>query len=119
MPSLPLFAPTRPGLPGRLAREQQRFVYHVTQRGAAAHAAWIRQPVNPAGIAQDLPLHLMRFVMMERQLPRNDVLAFLASLRAALADFVGGIEGYVASLGPATLADMHGHLALEHGIAVH
>jgi DNA-binding PadR family transcriptional regulator len=102
---------------GRASR--QRFVYYVTDEGAAAHAAWIREPVNPSTVSQDLGLHLMRFVMMERQLPRAEVLAFLTSLRAALADFIGGIERFLASLDPATPADMHGHLALEHGIAVH
>jgi DNA-binding PadR family transcriptional regulator len=102
---------------GRASR--QRFVYHATEAGAAAHAAWIREPVNPSTVSQDLGLHLMRFVMMERQLPRAEVLAFLTSLRAALADFIGGIERFLASLDPATPADTHGHLALEHGIAVH
>ena len=98
---------------------RQRFVYQVTEQGAAAHAAWIREPVNPATVSQDLGLHLMRFVMMERQLPRAEVVAFLASLRGALADFLAGVEGYLGTLDPAVPTDMHGHLALEHGIAVH
>jgi DNA-binding PadR family transcriptional regulator len=101
------------------AARRQRYVYHVTEQGAAVHAAWIREPVNPATVSQDLGLHLMRFVMMERQLPRAEVLAFLASLRAALADFLTGIERYLTSLDPAQATDMHGHLALEHGIALH
>jgi hypothetical protein len=91
----------------------------VTENGAAVHAAWIREPVNPATVSQDLGLHLMRFVMMERQLPRAEILAFPANLRAALAEFLAGVEGYLASLDPATASDMHGHLALEHGVALH
>jgi len=101
------------------AARRQRYVYQVTEQGAAVHAAWIREPVNPATVSQDLGLHLMRFVMMERQLPRAEVLAFLASLRGALADFLAGVERYLASLDPAVPTDMHGHLALEHGIAVY
>jgi Transcriptional regulator PadR-like family len=98
---------------------RQRYEYHVTENGAAVHAAWIREPVNPATVSQDLGLHMMRFVMMERQLPRAEVLAFLASLRTALAEFLAGVEGYLASLDPAIPSDMHGHLALEHGVALH
>jgi DNA-binding PadR family transcriptional regulator len=99
---------------------RQRFVYQVTEQGAAVHAAWIREPVNPATVSQDLGLHLMRFVMMERQLSHAEVVAFLSSLRAALADFVATLEGFLASLDPATpTSNTHGRLALDHGIAVH
>lgn len=98
---------------------RQRYVYHVTELGAAAHAAWIREPVNPRTVSRDLDLHMMRFVMMEHQLPRAEVLAFLTSLRAALADFVAVVERYLTALDPAVPADMHGHLALEHGVALH
>src|ERR1700728_5169813 len=67
---------------------RRRYVYHITEQGRAAHADWVRQPVNPATITTDLPLHLMRFVMMERMLlPRADGLAFLADLRDALAAY--------------------------------
>lgn len=101
----------RPGVTHR-----RRHVYEVTARGRDVHAAWIREPVNPATVSQDLGMHLMRFVMMERQLPRDEVLQFLASLQAALADLVASIERFTAALEPKGL---HGPLALEHGIAVH
>jgi len=113
----PSASDSAPASTGKASR--QRFVYHVTEQGAAVHGAWIREPVNPSTVSQDLGLHLMRFVMMERQLPREDVLAFLTSLRAALADFIAGIRRYLASLDQAMPGDMHGHLALEHGVAVH
>lgn len=108
-------APPRAGTGTR----RPRYVYHVTEQGAVVHAAWIREPVNPATVSQDLNLHLMRFVMMERQLPRPEVLRFLSGLRAALADFLADVERYLASIGPATPSDIHGHLALGHGIALH
>jgi DNA-binding PadR family transcriptional regulator len=95
---------------------RRRRVYQVTAQGRAAHAAWIREPVNPATVSQDLGMHLMRFAMMEGQLPRADVLAFLSSLQAALADFVAGIERFLASF---EARGQHGPLALEHGVAVH
>jgi DNA-binding PadR family transcriptional regulator len=95
---------------------RRRFVYHITEQGHAAHAAWVRQQVNPATITTDLPLHLMRFVMMERILPRADVLTFLADLRDALAACLDELEGYAAAM---TLPGEHVPLALDHGIATY
>jgi hypothetical protein len=95
---------------------RRRFVYHITQQGREAHAAWVRRPVNPATITTDLPLHVMRFVMMERVLPRADVLAFLTQLRDALAAYLAGLEGYAAAI---TLPGQHTPLALDHGIATY
>lgn len=101
-----------PGQPSDQAR--RRFVYHITEAGLAAHAAWVRQPVNPATISQDLPLHLMRFVAMETLLPRAEVLAFLADVRDALAAFLGGLERYTSA---ADFGDRHSPLALDHGVS--
>jgi DNA-binding PadR family transcriptional regulator len=95
---------------------RRRFVYHITQQGREAHAAWVRRPVNPATITTDLPLHVMRFVMMERVLPRADVLAFLTQLRDALAAYLAELEGYAAAI---TLPGQHTPLALDHGIATY
>jgi DNA-binding PadR family transcriptional regulator len=95
-------------------RSRRRFVYHITEPGRATHAAWVRRPVNPATISTDLPLHLMRFVMMERVAPRADVLAFLADLRDALGAYVDELEGYAAAM---TIPGQHTLLALDHGIA--
>jgi DNA-binding PadR family transcriptional regulator len=93
-----------------------RRVYHATPAGRAAHLAWLREPVAPASVGNDLGLHLMRFAMMERELPRREVLAFLESLASALSGFVSGMEKYVAS---GAQTSQHALLALEHGIAVH
>ncbi len=106
---------TEPSVPEDHARSRRRYVYHITEPGRAAHAAWVRRPVDPATVANDMPLHLMRFVMMEPVLPRADVLGFLADLRDALAAFLGGLEDYVAAT---PFADRHSPLALDHGIAV-
>jgi len=62
-------------------------------------------------------LHLMCFAMMENELEREEVLAFLKGLADALDGFVSGVEQYVAS--GAQSARRHAELALEHGIAVH
>jgi DNA-binding PadR family transcriptional regulator len=97
-------------------RSRRRFVYHLTEAGRSAHAAWVRQPVNPATVASDMPLHLMRFVMMERVLSRDEVLAFLADLRDALAAYLEGLERYAATAG---FEERHPPLALDHGIAAH
>lgn len=93
-----------------------RRVYHLTRPGRAAHQAWIRQPVAPGSVGRDLGLHLMRFVMMERELTRSEVLAFLTELANALDEFVTSMERYVAS---ESHPGRHPRLALEHGIAVH
>ena len=92
-------------------------LYHVTQAGRAAHLHWLRQPVVPATVAADLGLHLMRFALMENQLPREAVLAFLDDLASALDSFVSGMEQYLAS--GAQASRRHAELALEHGIAIH
>lgn len=97
-------------------RSRRRFVYHITEEGRQAHAAWVRRPVNPATISTDLPLHLMRFVMMERVVSRSDVLAFLADLRDALAARLDELEAYAAAM---NLPGRHIPLALDNGIATH
>jgi DNA-binding PadR family transcriptional regulator len=102
--------------PGGNERARRRFVYHVTEPGLAAHAAWVRQPVNPATVGTDLPLHLMRFVMMERLLSREEVLGFLASLRDALAAFLDKLEAYATDAAPG-LGGHHPALAMDHGIS--
>lgn len=99
-------------------RARRRFVYHITDPGQAAHAAWVRQQVDPATVGTDLPLHLMRFVMMEGLLPREEVLRFLADLRDALAAFLDELETYAADVGP-KLGSHHPALALDHGISAH
>jgi PadR family transcriptional regulator, regulatory protein AphA len=100
------------------ASGRARRVYHATEAGLAMHVEWVRRPVLPEDVSSDLGLHLMRFVMMEKQLPRADVLAFLASLRDSLEVFVGGMEGFVRTVGD-QLPGRHPLLALGHGIAIH
>src|SRR5215467_8331860 len=58
---------------------RQRRVYEPTGTGLAAHRSWLRTPVEPATVARDLGLHLMRFVMMEKRLPPAEVITFLQS----------------------------------------
>src|ERR1700722_10510549 len=41
-----------------------RRLYHLTGDGRQAHVGWVREPVGPDTVAQDLGLHLLRFVMM-------------------------------------------------------
>ena len=100
-------------------------LYQVTEAGRAAHLDWLRGPVDPATVAQDLGLHLMRFVMMENNLEREEVLAFLKAVADALGDFVSLMERYLAANSPGDRpwaekpAPTHGRLALEHGIATH
>ena len=98
-------------------RRAQR-VYHVTEAGRAVHLDWLRQPVVPDTIVADLGLHLMRFALMENNLPRRAVLAFLADLASALEGFVSGVEQFVAS-GTGRSLPRHPVLALEHGIVMH
>jgi DNA-binding PadR family transcriptional regulator len=102
--------------PAGNGRARRRFVYHITEPGRAAHTAWVRQPVNPATVGADLPLHLMRFVMMERLLSRDEVLGFLADLRDALSAFLSKLEAYAAQAAP-ELGGRHPALALDHGIS--
>lgn len=100
------------GTPGRRPRR----LYRPTEEGRLRHHAWLHQAVDPATVGRDLGLHLVRFVMMERDLPPKDVLSFLAELAEALERFVGSIEQYVAST---PLPGLHPLLALGHGVKVH
>ena len=95
---------------------RHRRVYEPTQAGQAAHMDWLRTPVEPATVSHDLGLHLMRFAMMERLFPPDEVLAFLENLADALSQFTEGLERFAAA---ADLGGRHPRLALEHGLAVH
>jgi len=96
---------------------RHRRVYEPTPAGRAAHAAWLRTPVEVATVSRDLGLHLMRFVMMEHASSREEVLAFLTDLKDALAASTAGLEGYTATA--AQFDDRHPALALDHGLEVH
>ena len=100
--------------PGQPARHRR--VYEATPAGRTAHLAWLRTPVEPATASRDLGLHLMRFVMMEHMVPREEVLGFLDDLRDALAALTAGLERYMAT---ARHDALHPRLALDHGLAVH
>lgn len=104
--------PVRPAAGGRTRR-----VYRLTPDGREAHLGWVREPVRPETVAQDLGMHLLRFVMMADVLPPDEVLGFLASLRSALASFVAGLEQ--TSADPNLGASVAARLAVEHGVAVY
>jgi DNA-binding PadR family transcriptional regulator len=106
--------PARGPDPATSARPRR--LLRATAAGRAEHARWLRQPVDPDAVGRDLRLHLMRFALMETQLPRADVLRFLRSLEEALTGFVGQLEHYAATIPP---SDRHAALALDHGVAVH
>lgn len=105
------------------AGRRKRRLYHATTAGIAAHVAWVRQPVQPQTVAQDLGLHLMRFVFLAGLLPKDEVLVFLDSLADALDALVGDLERFSAAVTAGTATGVgdavHSALALEHGIAVH
>ena len=105
-------------------KRRDRVVYEPTDAGRQAHLNWLRQPVNSDTVAKDLATHQMRFVMMERALPREEVARFLEDLARALRVFIDYLEAYLnsgnkppglASEGPAPF----GRMALQHGVAVH
>ena len=94
-----------------------RRLYHPTEEGRQAHLDWLREPVVPETVGQDLGLHLLRFAMMAPVLPEEAVRAFLVSLRAALAGFVAALERQVDAMD--TAGNPYAALAVEHGLAVH
>jgi DNA-binding PadR family transcriptional regulator len=99
------------------ARGRPRRRYRLTDDGRQAHLDWLRQPVAPDTVAQDLGLHLLRFVMMPQLLPAEAVVGFLTSLRAALEGLVGALEQQADALDAA--ANPYPALAVGHGLAVH
>jgi DNA-binding PadR family transcriptional regulator len=94
-----------------------RRLYQLTEAGRQAHRDWLRQPVEPQTVAQDLGLHLVRFAMMTPALPPEAVVGFLESLRSALAGFVASLERQLDVADAA--ATPYAGLAVEHGLAVH
>lgn len=112
----------RSGLTVAAGRRKRR-VYHATMAGIAAHVAWVRRPVQPETVAQDLGLHLMRFVFIAELLPRSEVLVFLDSLADALDALVRDLQRFSAAVSAGTATGtgdaVYSVLALEHGIAVH
>lgn len=98
------------------AGRRSRRVYRATPAGQAVHDAWLRAPVPVATIGRDLGTHLMRFVMAEAVLTREEILELLTALEGALEHFIQDMERYQRThSGPG----QHGRLALGHGIAVH
>jgi DNA-binding PadR family transcriptional regulator len=100
------------------AGRRARRLYYVTEIGQREHRDWVAEPVRPDTVANDLGLHLMRFVMMEHYLPREDVLTWLAGLVEALSGFVKNMRDFAAADG-AALPGTHPLLALRHGVEVH
>ncbi|MGO8875392.1 MAG: PadR family transcriptional regulator [Acidimicrobiales bacterium] len=94
---------------------RHRRVYEPTPMGREAHASWLSTPVEAATVSRDLGLHLMRFVMMEHERPREEVLEFLHNLTEALSAFVAELQRYT----EVTELGAHARLALDHGLAVH
>jgi DNA-binding PadR family transcriptional regulator len=94
-----------------------RRLYHLTEEGRQAHLDWLREPVVPETVGQDLGLHLLRFAMMAPVLSEEAVREFLVSLRAALAGFVAALERQVDAMD--TDGNPYAALAVEHGLAVH
>jgi PadR family transcriptional regulator, regulatory protein AphA len=103
-------------LNGASESARRRRVYEPTEVGRTAHMTWLRTPIEPATVARDLGLHLIRFVMMEHAFSRDEVLGFLGNLSDALAAFTAELERY-AAVPP--VGDRHPRLALDHGLAVH
>lgn len=95
-------------------REQRR--YFATEAGREAHHRWLRQPIDPATVGRDLGMHLMRFVMAERELTPEETLAYLADLGDALKAFIADMEAFVQNT---PLRGRHPALALDHGLAAH
>jgi PadR family transcriptional regulator, regulatory protein AphA len=94
-----------------------RRLYHLTEDGRQAHIGWVREPVVPETVAQDLGLHLLRFVMMAHVLSDHAVVEFLVSLRAALGGVVTSLEESAGAMEAG--GNPYAGLAVEHGLAVH
>ena len=101
---------------GNEKQARPRHIYEPTELGATVHMNWLRAPVRAETAPRDLGLHLMRFVLMEHLMPRQEVLTFLRDLADALAAFTDEVARHAAATGPGS---GHARLALDHGLAVH
>jgi PadR family transcriptional regulator AphA len=105
-------------LPPPAESGRPRRLYHLTEDGRQAHLGWLREPVLPDSVAQDLGLHLLRFVMMADVLPEDEVIEFLAGLRNSLSVFVASLEQSATASVDAG-GNPYAGLAVEHGLAVY
>ena len=104
----------RPAVHGGLLR----LLYHPTEEGRQAHLDWLREPVVPETVSQDLGLHLLRFAMMAPALPEEA--APEGSSSACGRRWPGSspaLEWQVDAMD--TAGNPYAALAVEHGLAVH
>src|SRR5262249_34596350 len=79
-----LEAPRRPPAQSMAASGGRALrLYTATAAGRAANLEWLRQPVTAETVGADLGLHMMRFALMEGQLPGAAVVTFLQDLADA------------------------------------
>jgi len=91
-----------------------RRLYSLARAGKQAIAAWLRLPVTRDELIRGSGAPILRFALSEGRLPRDEVLAYLDSYRAALVSYVEELQGHLRRL-PED-APLHGRLALEQGI---
>jgi len=92
-----------------------RRLYQLTEAGAAALDAWIRQPIDQEMVARRLDLVLLRFVFLEGRGTRADAIDFLERLKGELARYLDLLEAQVESL--KGMFTLHQRLAAENGVA--
>lgn len=91
-----------------------RRVYSLTPAGERALRAWLRQPVTRDELIRGSGAPILRFALAEGRLSPEEALAYLDTYRAALRSYLDELETYRAPT--AASGQLHGRLALEHGI---
>lgn len=98
----------------RSIETRPRRVYSLTERGAGALEAWLRQPVTREELIRDTGAPILRFVLGEARLAPAEVIAYLEGWRATSEAYVQELRGHLGRMD----ADraLHPRLALERGI---
>jgi DNA-binding PadR family transcriptional regulator len=91
-----------------------RRLYVLTEAGAAALNAWVRQPVTRDELVRDGRAPILRFSLAEGHLSSEELIAYLAGFRREVATYLEELAPYRQEM--ARKSTLHQRQALEHGI---
>jgi DNA-binding PadR family transcriptional regulator len=70
-----------------------RQVFHLAREGAAALVKWLSQPVTREGVVWELPELMLRFALMDGNVPRSTAIKFLGQFEEVLGSYVQELRG--------------------------
>ena len=93
---------------------RRRRLYRLTSKGGAELKKWLARPIQQADVMRGAQELMLRFSFMDQALGPDAAIAFLQKFRAALKEYVSGLEAYSRESAPRM--NLSARLALECGI---